>query len=36
MPKVRFQPERSNGNYSLVEQAIRLGLGQVEYPKAIR
>jgi hypothetical protein len=36
MPKVRFQPERRYGNYSLVEQAIRLGLGQVEYPKAIR
>jgi len=30
MPKVRLELDRSNGDYSLVEQAVRLGLGQAE------
>ena len=29
IPKVRFELNRSNGDYSLVEQAIRLGLGDL-------
>ena len=28
IPKVRFELTRRDGNYSLVEQAIRLGLGE--------
>ena len=30
IPKMRFELTRSDGNYSLVEQAIRLGLGTAE------
>ena len=29
VPKVRFELTRRDGNYSLVEQAIRLGLGKI-------